>query len=400
MVPEGWQEGELGDQSIAIIDGDRGANYPSAGDFYTDEYCLFLSAKNVTKNGFVFDEMQFINREKHEVLRKGKLGRGDIVVTTRGTVGNIAHYTEFTPYEVIRINSGMVLVRNTDDEIDTNYLHTLFRSFVIQNQFRRMTFGSAQPQLTVGILKKLSLPLPPLPEQKKIAEILSTWDRAIEVTEKLLENATRQKRALMQQLLTDKRRFPGFEGSEWREVKLGEVAEILMGSSPKSEAYNSNNTGLPLIQGNADIKKGRSMPRVFTSEVTRTCAIGDILLSVRAPVGTIAVSDHDACVGRGMAVVRPKKNTSAKWLLQFLYSAEPLWRRYSQGSTFEAINSKDIRSVSVKIPTDLAEQEAIGMSLERADMVVSLHQDQIGKLKSEKKALMQQLLTGKKRVKV
>lgn len=105
FVEKGFKEITFSDYA-EIIDGDRGKNYPKAEEFSDEGYCLFLSAKNVTKDGFLFEQMQFISEEKDNLLRKGKLCRGDIVITTRGTIGNIAFYDDDIPYDNVRINSG------------------------------------------------------------------------------------------------------------------------------------------------------------------------------------------------------------------------------------------------------------------------------------------------------
>ena len=202
----------------------------------------------------------------------------------------------------------------------------------------------------------------------------------------------------MQQLLTGKKRFPGFEG-EWEEVKLITVADVIMGSSPKSSAYNEVYNGLPLIQGNADIKNRKSVPRIYTSEITKECRKEDILLSVRAPVGTVARSEHEACIGRGISAIRAKGDSSQEYIYQWLLFFEPKWERYSQGSTFEAVNSNDIKSLHLKIPT-FKEQQKIASALTNADKEIELLEQQLVDLKQEKKALMQQLLTGKRRVNV
>ena len=116
-----------------IIDGDRGKNYPKAGDFLDTGYCLFLNAKNVTQKGFDFENCNFITREKDDALRKGKLSRGDVVLTTRGTVGNLAYYSENIPYENIRINSGMVILRMDRSVLNEIYFIELFNANFISN---------------------------------------------------------------------------------------------------------------------------------------------------------------------------------------------------------------------------------------------------------------------------
>ena len=229
----------------------------------------------------------------------------------------------------------------------------------------------------------------------------TTWDKAISTTERLIDNSTQQKKALMQQLLTGKKRLLDDEGKrfegEWEEVKLSAAAQIIMGSSPKSEAYNKVDDGLPLLQGNADIKNRKSVPRIYTSQITKECHIGDILFSVRAPVGTVAISNHHACIGRGIAAIKAKKNHSQDYLYQWLLSFETKWERYSQGSTFEAVNSNDIKSLNLSIP-NLKEQQKIATVLTNADKEIELLEQQLADLQQEKKALMQVLLTGKKRV--
>ena len=244
---------------------------------------------------------------------------------------------------------------------------------------------------------------PPVAEQKKISQILSTWNKAISVTEKLLANSQQQKKALIQQLLTGKKRLLDENGvrfsGEWCTCTLSEVAHIIMGSSPKSEAYNDNGLGLPLIQGNADIKCRVSCPRVYTSDITKECTPGDILLSVRAPVGTVALSQHKACIGRGISAIKSKRKMSQSFLYQWFLWFEPKWCYLSQGSTFESINSDDIKTLKLSVP-NFEEQQKIAAVLSAADVEISTLEKKLACLKDEKKALMQQLLTGKRRVKV
>ncbi|MDD9222253.1 restriction endonuclease subunit S [Enterobacter kobei] len=403
MVPKGWITKALELTGVKVIDGDRGKEYPKASDFSGDGYCLFLSAKNVTKYGFQFNELQFIDAEKDKKLRKGRVKRSNIVLTTRGSVGHFAYYDASVPYDVMRINSGMVILDADESDLEPNFLYALCRSFIVQKQIEAASFGSAQPQLTVGIVKGLKLPIPTLVEQKKIAQILSTWDKAISVTEKLLTNSQLQKKALMQQLLTGKKRLLNENGGrfigEWCTCTLSEVAHIIMGSSPKSEAYNDNGLGLPLIQGNADIKCRVSCPRVYTSDITKECSPGDILLSVRAPVGTVALSQHKACIGRGISAIKSKRKMSQSFLYQWFLWFEPKWCYLSQGSTFESINSDDIKTLKLSVP-NFEEQQKIATVLSAADDEIATLEKKLACLKYEKKALMQQLLTGKRRVKI
>ena len=109
-----------------IVDGDRGKNYPQQHEFQNDGYCLFLNTGNVTETGFSFENNQFISKEKSDMLRKGMLKRRDIVYTTRGTVGNAAFYDDEIPYEHVRINSGMVIIRPNEEIVCVEFLYQIY----------------------------------------------------------------------------------------------------------------------------------------------------------------------------------------------------------------------------------------------------------------------------------
>ena len=178
---DSWCIDKLKNFDIEIIDGDRGKNYPKKEEFSNKGECVFLNAKNVTKKGFSFSEVQFISKEKDDLLRKGKLVRGDIVLTTRGTIGNIALYDDVIPYNNMRINSGMVIYR-CGDTLYKPFLINLYRSKYIIDQINEMQTGSAQPQLPIKIMNELELCLPTLLEQKEIVRLL---DKFLSVEDKV-----------------------------------------------------------------------------------------------------------------------------------------------------------------------------------------------------------------------
>ncbi|WP_420600311.1 restriction endonuclease subunit S [Neptuniibacter sp.] len=338
--------------------------------------------------------------EIHHKYRRSAVHPNDIVFSLRG---NIAR-TSIVPQNLPEANLTQGTARiSVDNDNDTKFVYYKLASIPVLNRINALSKGSTFKEISLEELRKVKLSLPPLPEQQKIAKILSTWDKAISTTEKLIETSKQQKKALMQQLLTGKKRLlnpetgKAFNG-DWEKVELSQIALITMGSSPKSDAYNEIGDGLPLLQGNADIKFRKSAPRIHTSQITKECVIGDILLSVRAPVGSVALSLHNACIGRGLACIRAKKTNSQEYLYQWLLSFEPKWERFSQGSTFEAVNSNDIKSLHVLQPS-FSEQQKIASVLTAADKETEVLQAKLVNLKQEKKALMQQLLSGKRRVK-
>lgn len=160
-----------------IIDGDRGKNYPKSEEILDDGYCLFLNAKNVTQKGFDFENCNFITREKDDALRNGRLSRGDVVLTTRGTVGNLAYYSKNVPYENIRINSGMVILRMNRSILNEIYFIELFK-MKLSDIKEKIASGSAQPQLPISTMNKIILIVPPLELQNQFASFVEEIDKS------------------------------------------------------------------------------------------------------------------------------------------------------------------------------------------------------------------------------
>jgi type I restriction enzyme S subunit len=155
-IPQGWEKGTL-DDIADIIDGDRGKNYPNQEDMKPSGFCLFLNAGNVSKNGFNFTATTFISKENDESLRKGKLVRNDVVITSRGTVGNVAFYSDVIPFTDIRINSGMLIIRGKENAI---FIYSLLRNNEMKKVIENYLSGSAQPQLPIKDLIKIPIIIP------------------------------------------------------------------------------------------------------------------------------------------------------------------------------------------------------------------------------------------------
>ena len=181
-----------------IIDGDRGKNYPKQEDFFDEEYCLFLNAKNVTSHGFDFSECMFITKEKDEALRKGKLKRGDVVLTTRGTLGNLAFYTDDVPFDNVRINSGMVILRMNRQIIDEGFFIEQFR-MQVDDIKKSIAGGSAQPQLPISTMNKINVIVPDLKRQKQFSSFVVQVDKSKFEVQRALDEAQKLFDSLMQE---------------------------------------------------------------------------------------------------------------------------------------------------------------------------------------------------------
>ena len=161
----------------AIIDGDRGKNYPKQDEFSDTGYCLFLNAKNVTAMGFSFENRMFITEEKDNILHNGKLERGDVVLTTRGTLGNMAFYDDSVPFENVRINSGMVILRMKKSVMTEVFFMEQFK-LQLQSIKGKIASGSAQPQLPISTMSKIRILLAPMALQEQFATFVEQTDKS------------------------------------------------------------------------------------------------------------------------------------------------------------------------------------------------------------------------------
>ena len=189
-------------------------------------------------------------------------------------------------------------------------------------------------------------------------------------------------------------RFKDTNGKDypaWEQRKLEDCATIIMGQSPKSENYTNDPKDHILVQGNADLKNGQVAPRVWTTEVTKIGKVGDIILSVRAPVGEVGKTAYDVVLGRGVAAIRGND-----FLLQTLLKLKECkyWGKVSAGSTFDSITSEILKSTLISMPA-IEEQIKIGDFLSSVDKLITLHQRKLEALKKLKRTLLQKMFPKK-----
>ena len=201
-IPKEWGSRKIEDCLIQIVDGDRGKNYPSESEFTSGGYCLFLNAKNVTRDGFKFEETFFITESKDRTLGSGKLERNDIVITTRGTIGNFGFFDDSITFEHMRVNSGMLILRNQDASINSVFLFLSLKNYIFPFELQTKGSGSAQPQLPSKDLKTFHVLLPPIVEQIVLAEKIIKFEQRVASEEKALSKAIKLKSGLMDDLLT------------------------------------------------------------------------------------------------------------------------------------------------------------------------------------------------------
>ncbi|MEZ9445050.1 restriction endonuclease subunit S [Vibrio sp. 10N.222.54.F12] len=413
-----WSKVTFDDLNINVIDGDLGTQYPNKNELLPEGYCLFLSAKNVTKSGFQFSEMQFITQEKDGLLRKGKLKRGDIVLTTRGSVGHKALYTDEVVFDSLRINSGMVLLRHQWKELSNEFVYKSMFTRHFTKQIDVVAFGSAQPALTVKEIKKLKLSVPPtLPEQQKIASFLSKVDEKIGLLSEKKDKLTEYKLGVMQQLFNGKwheqdgqlifmpptLRFKADDGSEfpdWEERKLGEVllSHKLGGNYQNSE----DTTQHPLIKmgnlgrGSISLKKVEYIKSGEAIDHEDRIKEGDLFFNTRNTldlVGKVAIWNNElpeAYYNSNLLRLGFENNRFMNYCLNSFNGISGL-RRFATGTTsVAAIYTRDLLKLKIIVPSS-DEQIKIVHFLSAIDQKIDLANSELNKAKEWKKGLLQQM---------
>lgn len=396
-----WKEVDIEQTSIEIIDGDRGKNYPKNNELTNSGYCLFLSAANVTKNGLQFSNNSFITKEKDALLRKGKLMPQDIVLTTRGTVGNVGFYGDDVPYSNMRINSGMVIIRPGED-FDTMFLYLYLRSCYFRAQITQFQSGSAQPQLPISTLQKMKVIKPDIAAQRRIASILSSLDRKIELNNKINADLEEMAQAIFKNWFVDFEPFKGgkFVDSElgmipegWKVGTLADIAEITMGQSPAGNSLNENRECMIFYQGSSDFGFRFPSIRVFTTEPKRLAVANSVLFSVRAPVGDINVAKEECCIGRGVASIKSKYGHDS-YLFYTMKSLHKLFDSFDgEGTVFGSINKKTLSAIQILLPSDGIVEQFNNIASSFDDRIRSLS-DESSRLSLLRDTLLPRLMSG------
>jgi type I restriction enzyme S subunit len=312
----GWHTLPFSEAPITILDGDRGAEYPKQSDYHPVGDWLFLNTSNVRPDGFDFTECQFILDEKEKKLRKGRLSRGDIVMTTRGTIGNVGFYDDRVQYEKMRINSGMVVLRADANQILPSFLYQVVRSNHFRAQVRALTSGAAQPQLPIRDINLIKLPIPPISQQRRIASILGAYDDLIGVNRRRIALLEEMSRRLFEEWFIHFR-FPGHEDRAlvrhgslpkgWRSEELGAVcSEIRDAVLPASIESNTPYVGLEHIPRRSTTLDAWGRADEVTSTKLRF-QVGDVLFGkIRPYFHKVVLAPFDGVSSSDAIVIRSR----------------------------------------------------------------------------------------------
>lgn len=380
MVPKGWEYLTL--ESLCEPDAPITYGVLKPGNYF-DNGVYLLQIKDLLLD---LSEPQHIHRispELDEQYRRSRIKTNDILISLVGTVGRIRIVPEELNSANIHRNLGRIRTKNFE------FLIHYLQSDLAKNRFGVSSSGSSQSALNLTVLKSLKVPVPPLLEQQKIAKILTTWDNAIRITERLIENSRQQKKALMQQLLTGKKRLLDDEGKRFEGEWLASSFEGLfkVANSKKTQVKSSDY----LDEGSTPIiDQGKQLISGYTNGCEVYTNIPVIIFGDHTRI--IKWIDFEFAQGAdGTQVLKNTETLHAKFAYYLLLDTDIPNLGYSR-------HMRELKEKNFKYPIEKDEQQKIAAVLTNADKEIELLEQQLADLQQEKKALMQQLLTGKRRV--
>jgi type I restriction enzyme S subunit len=401
MVPNGWKQQSIG-RHIKVRGG-----FAFKSELFQGEGVPIIRISNI-QNGCVSLQDAPCYEESHN-LEQFKITHGDVLIAMSGaTTGKVGRFYPKPPDGYAYLNQRVGKFEIKDErKTDLDYFHQITQTSRFLHSVVIDSIGGAQPNVSGSEIESIVLNWPPLPEQKKIARILSTWDKAIETVDKLIENSQQQKKALMQQLLTGKKRMPGFSG-EWKKVRLGKVCTFKGGFGFKEQYQGVEQGDYPFIkvsdmnlQGN---EKYITCSANWISEETRKiigarafpknsivfAKVGAALLLNRRRILT-----RDTLIDNNMMAAACSKNAHPEFIYHLLLTID--FAKYVQEGAVPSINQSTLNAIKVHMPP-YNEQAEIAKVLNGMEQLTASYEKQGMNLSQQKQALMQQLLTGKRRV--
>ena len=297
---------------------------------------------------------------KEGAKKSRQVNKGDLILSNSMSYG-LPYIMGIDGY----IHDGWFVLKNFENTFDKDYLCNLLISSAIQNQYKRLAAGGVVQNISSDLVNSVSVSIPTMMEQKKISSLLNLIDERIATQNKIIEDLKMLKSAISHILFSSK-------GA----IHLSEIANVVMGQSPSSNAYNDQGLGMPLVQGNLDISNGKTTPRLYTAEFNQTTEKGNIILTVRAPVGEVAKATQKVCLGRGVCAIIPHEENMSDFIYQYLTFYKFMWRRYEQGSTFTSINGSDVRNIFCPKVRNVSILTLLDIKINIEERVVKQYQSQ------------------------
>ena len=385
LIPEDWEVKKLGDL-VNIKSGDSPTKFKLSESNGKYPYLKVEDLNNCNKYQSL---SRNYSKDKFSIVKENSIifpKRGAAILNNKVRINIIP----------VQMDSNLMALTVKNEKSNVEFLYYK----ITKEGLFKIADTSTIPQINNKHILPYKIPLPPLPEQKKIANCLSTWDVAIEKQNALINALTDRKKALMQQLLTGKKRLPGFSG-EWKEVKLGEIGEIQTGNTPsKLESENWNGEYYWCTAEDMKSKYVNNTAQKLTKKgwsLARTVKANSILVTCIASIGINAITNVECSFNQQINSITPNENFSTEFIYYLMNNSKGNLLKYAGAGALPMLNKNTFSSIKFKFPT-LSEQTAIADILATADRELTLQKEKLAQLQTQKKGLMQVLLTGKKRL--
>lgn len=327
---------------------------------------------------------EFVDEATQKQIARYIVRKGDILLSIVGTIGLVAMVGKSLDNANLTENCVKIV---PSDIIESQFLYYYLKSPKGQAEIVRGTVGAVQAKLPIKNIQDIDVWVPKKEIQTKIAAILSCLDDKIELNNRVNKNLQQQAMAIYTEMFLNKADVSTITGA------LGDIATITMGQSPSGSSYNENAVGAVFYQGRAEFGYRFPTRRLFTTEPKRMAEVGDVLLSVRAPVGDLNVAYERCCIGRGLAAVHSKDGHSSFVLYTMFFLNPQLDVFNGEGTVFGSINRDALNAIPVKIPP--AEQIAKFESIVRPmDELIRTNYEEACRLESLRDSLLPKLMSG------
>jgi len=406
LVVDGWNECKLGDVADVL------SGYAFKSKDFVEHGVPVIKIKNIIPPYISLNDIQYVSKELAKEKERYELRYNDILISLTGSninqissaVGKVGRikFKQIKPMLNQRVGKFEII---DPKRYNLDFLYYIVSTAETRWKLASNAGGAAnQANISPSNIKDLIIPIPPLPEQKDIASILSALDDKIELNNQMNKKLEQMTQAIFKSWFVDFEPFKDgeFEDSElgripkgWKIGRLGDSADITMGQSPAGSSFNEKGIGTIFYQGRTDFGFRFPKIRLYTTEPKRMASKGDILLSVRAPVGDLNIANNDCCLGRGVASIRSKSSCNS-YIYYLLKNIKDSFDVYN-GTIFGSINKDALNNIKVKIPTDFIIHK-FQKVVNECDIKIENNSNQTQILTCIRDSLLTKLMSGEIRV--
>lgn len=365
---------------------------PTGGEnSYKTSGITLIRSQNIEDFQFNSNGLAFIDNQQAKLLDNVTIEENDILINITGE--SVARCC-LTPQKYLpaRVNQHVSIIRPLANKADFRYIF-YFLHFIKPELNSIAEIGCTRRALTKEMIENLSISLPPLPEQRAIAGVLSSLDDKIDLLQRQNKTLEEMAEALWRKMFIEE------ADSGWKKGKLGEEMDIIMGQSPPGNSYNEEKLGIIFFQGRAEFGFRFPETRLFCTDPKRLAQKRDTLVSVRAPVGDINMALEDCCIGRGLASVRHKKGFTSYTFYKIHSLKDDFETFEQQGTVFGSIGKDDFNNITTSLPSEEDIQEFDGIAKPIDDKIFT-NSYQILTLSHLRDTILPKLMSGEVRVKL